>query len=812
MTATTASRSDDVRVLPFRVRPLPDEPFDSWVEALAAANRATIAEVGCALGLIEQRHGTAVSATWWMANAWATELTDAQARGVEQATGIPAAQFQEMTRMRFARHAIRRTRNGRISVRCAAAGTAGRYCPECLADSGGRWRMSWQFPFAFACTRHRRILVDACPVCGRHPRQVGHPLAVIPVPGQCHNRVPGAGVGPIASRCRADLTVDVERIPASEAVLHAQRTMMRVVSTGEGRFGIYADAPQPAVRVLEDVRLLSRAARVALSNGQVDGTVLGAELLDHLHRAGIDTSWSSSSTSSASAAGTAIAIAALGDTDRTIELMRGRLAASTSYTLSTPQVQSLIAASFGRTRRPTGFLHSAALVDADVDARERARKVPAQLWDEWTAVLAPGRMDREIAASALAAAVVFAGTRLTHAAALALLDPDAPVRQVTNVMREFGRGQHEHLALGVILCLVAYLDTHGSPIDYARRRALDCSALLPDTQWRDLCSRHNVHPGTGHRHRHARAHLFRLITGNPLRAMPRGWDTDDITFSSVTRFVGRTPEGLRVDLARIGDEYLTAHGIDEPLTWMPPLAQFDIGSVVDVASGVSWPPARPSGARIDARVGADGIADGYRAGSSTYELAELAGVSRQTVSRLLADRSTMTRRGRPPMHVIDERWLRHQYLDRRLTIGQIAALVGCTTPTISRRLRDAGVPIRPAGSASEAATLHPHPLAGASPLLRRTVIGRNSIERARRFLIAARHHSIRAAAAEIGTAQSTLSKQLARLSRDAGGPLLTAGARGRPMALTPLGVRLARELERVLPDGNLGLEPGRTSA
>lgn len=112
MTTNNVLRSDDVRLLPFRVRPLPDEPFDSWVEALAAANRATIAEVGCALGLIEQRHGTAVSATWWMANAWATELTDAQAARVGQATGIPAAQFQEMTRMRFARHAIRRTRNG----------------------------------------------------------------------------------------------------------------------------------------------------------------------------------------------------------------------------------------------------------------------------------------------------------------------------------------------------------------------------------------------------------------------------------------------------------------------------------------------------------------------------------------------------------------------------------------------------------------------------------------------------------------------------------------------------------------------------
>lgn len=712
--------------------------------------------------------------------------------------------------MRFARHAIRRTRNGRISVRCAAGGTAGSYCPECLADSGGRWRMSWQFPFAFACTRHRRILVDACPACGQHPRHVGHPLSVIPVPGQCHNRVPDAGIGPIASRCRADLTVNVERIPAAEAVMHAQQTMMRVVSTGQGRFGIYAAAPQPAVRVLEDVRLLSRAARVALNDGQVDGTVLGVELLEHLRREGIDTSWSSSSTSAASAAGTAVAIAALDDAERTIELMRGRLAASTSYTLCTPQVQSLIAASFGRTRRPTEFLQSAGLVDVDV--RERARKVPAQLWDQWTDMLAPGRIDREIAASALAAAVVFVGTRLTHSAALALLDSDAPVRQVTNVMREFGRGQHEHLALAVILRLVAYLDAHETPIDYARRRNLDCRALLPETQWSELCSRNNVHPGAGRRHRHARAHLFRLITGNPLRAMPGSWDVSDVTPASATTFVGHIPEELRVGLARIGDEFLAAHSIDEPLVWTPPFAQFDTGTPGDVPGELPWPLARPTRIRIAASIGADGIADQYQAGSSTYELAALTGVSRQTVSRLLADRSTSTRRGRPRTHEIDNRWLRHQYLDQRLTIGQIAALVGCGTPTVSSRLRDAGVPIRPAGSASEVATLHPHPLAGTSRLLRRTFIGRYPIERARRFLIAARHDSILAAATEIGTTQSTLSKQLGRLSRDAGGPILAAGARGRPMALTPLGARLVRELERVLPGGSGCLDRGRKSA
>ena len=60
-----------VRVLPFRVRPLPDEPFDSWLEASVAANRATVAEMACALGLVEQDRGALDVAEGWYRKALA---------------------------------------------------------------------------------------------------------------------------------------------------------------------------------------------------------------------------------------------------------------------------------------------------------------------------------------------------------------------------------------------------------------------------------------------------------------------------------------------------------------------------------------------------------------------------------------------------------------------------------------------------------------------------------------------------------------------------------------------------------------------
>ena len=479
---------------------------------MASTYQSSISEMGCALGLIEQRDGVAVSATSWMANGWATQLSDAQATRLQAATGIRADMFHEMTRMRFAQHAIRYTRQGRVSPRCPAGGTGGRYCPECLADTDGRWRMSWQFPFGFACHRHRRLLADTCPVCDRPPRRVGHPLVLVPVPGQCHNPTDGAGTGPHASRCRGDLASGGPVVEAPPSVGAAQRRLMQIVSSGQARFGVYEHAPQPALPVLEDVRLLARVSRGVLDvDGTSSGGVVPADLGDLSESFAASTS-DTGDTALEAAVGNAVAVAALENPDTITGLLRGRLAASTSYTMHTPQLQTLIAASFGRRRRPTVFLQSAPI--SGQDPAERARKVPAQIWHEWMMRHAAHRIDREIVAPALSAAVVFTGTRLTHAAALALLDPGAPSRRVTNVMREFGRREHETGTLRAILRLAAYLDTHDVPIDYARRRALDCTNLLPEAQWTQLCRRLNVQPGGGARWQNARALLHRMVTGS----------------------------------------------------------------------------------------------------------------------------------------------------------------------------------------------------------------------------------------------------------------------------------------------------------
>lgn len=40
-----------------------------------------------------------------------------------------------------------------------------RFCPSCLAESGGVWLQAWMAPLLVACTRHRRLLRRRCHLC-----------------------------------------------------------------------------------------------------------------------------------------------------------------------------------------------------------------------------------------------------------------------------------------------------------------------------------------------------------------------------------------------------------------------------------------------------------------------------------------------------------------------------------------------------------------------------------------------------------------------------------------------------------------------
>lgn len=767
--------------------PLPDEPLDSWVEFMAHSYGATVGEMARALGLIDTEGVPA--ATPQSARAWSTALEPQQLTNLELTTGRPAEEYRAMTRTAFAANAIRFTPQGRISASCPSTGVAARYCPDCLADSGGRWRLSWQFPFGFACLRQKRLLVDLCPGCGQPPRLIGHPITLVPEPSHCHNR-PSAGSPSIRERCGADLTAAEEFVAADEATRETQRMMLRVVAAGASDFGIYADARPSTIHMLSDMLLLSRAGRQALVDGHrfewmPASATTGEAITSHRGTGKVALR---PSTAREVALGNTIAFEALKAGERVADVLRGRVSAHAALDHYSPPLRDHVSRALGRTRRPTATLQAMEVSAADPESR--AAKVPAVLWPEWTARLAPRRLDAEIAGGALAAAVVFTGTRLTHGSAIRLLDPEMQGRQVSHVMRSLGRNAPEADTIRAVARLAAFLDEASPPIDFARRRAIDYSGILPRDEWHEICRTANVLPGGTRRWQLARAHLYALLTGNRLARAPFARGDGFPSFVGVSNFRDALPGGVATALRETAAAFLTTAGIDEPPpSWTPSLEVAGLTAVPSEPNRSEWPHARPARAAVES---ARTIA-AYSAGRSVMEIAVDHGVARQTVGRVLADAGVDTRRGRRRA-AIDTDWLRQRYVVERHTIPEIAAEVGVTMTTINRHLEAAGIPRRPRGSASRSTAIRVDPRAGDSPLLRRILVGQDAVQRAERFLLVAHYDTMTAAARELGVTLSILASQMKRLGADAGGPLITRAVRGQPLTLTDLGVDVRREL------------------
>ena len=132
---------------------------------------------------------------------------------------------------------------------------ASRFCPLCLAENGGRWKLVWRTVWFYACPTHHCLLADSCPECGAAQRSRSL-AAVVPQPGRC-----SATVGPPPTwnpaRCGADLArAPVTALEKDSPVLAVQSTVTDALINGHADFGIYQQLPIPVPQVLADLRVL----------------------------------------------------------------------------------------------------------------------------------------------------------------------------------------------------------------------------------------------------------------------------------------------------------------------------------------------------------------------------------------------------------------------------------------------------------------------------------------------------------------------------------------------------------------------------
>jgi hypothetical protein len=639
-----------VRSLPLRTAPVRGEALDSWLEALAAQLRTPMGDLLGELGLLGQFRPPEQAP--FTRSPWLTLLAPQEAERLGAATGLAPAGLRAMTLEHFDQRAVsidhgrrmlHRTRNWRRS-----AGTGSRFCPDCLAESGGRWQLSWRFGWSFACLSHRRLLADSCPGCGSLQRRRRHADRVIPAPGLCDRPGPKPDSGPYP-RCRYPLrTAHTMLLDPDHPALRAQQDLVDAVTTGVGSFGVYRHRPQPALDVLADVKGLGRRALFIMSGDQL-AELVPADLLNAREETAAGES-ASGRLVPVTAAGTAALITAawsiLGQEDCQQAAPRMRLLLDAaaergnfiSPTVSrpwaryaSPWLQTVHVAAVGPTLRSVDQLRyrSAAArpgspsADLEMVAR-RAVKTPAVLWPRWVARLDPPAQVRKHLGPALSAALMLVDSRAELTPVIAqhlggLIDQPITTHAL-QALREAPQWNGIQVAL---IRLAEYLDAHEVPIDYARRRRLDYAELLSEDDWETACARAQQSPGNGGRYPVARCFLFERISRLPAHLLSELPYHSASFRNACNRFPYLLTPELLAELDQVAAVFLTRQGIaEEPLTWEPP---------PELLTGLDLPRADPE------RLDLDDLHRHVRAGHAPLHIARALNTDVRTLRFLLTE-------------------------------------------------------------------------------------------------------------------------------------------------------------------------------
>lgn len=599
-----------LRTLPIRVAALPGEALDSWLEALAQRIHTPLGEVTRNIGL-PPRHkagrrlpGTPVD--------WTVMLEPQQAAGIATATGLDEDRLHAMTLRHYDQRALKLEQEHH-SVQLTTLwgrGSGSRFCPDCLADNGGRWMLSWRLGWSFACLRHHRILADCCPRCERVPRQRPRSLRSVPDPLRCGN-TPFRPGGAITGGCGFDLSgAEPLHLSDDHPAITAQRLLRDVIKKDTADFGAYALTPQSSSSALTDIRIISGRVLSVLP-GEDLARWAPADLADaHLHP-GSDRLLATRAehrpgfiappraVTAATAVIAALRVLNQPDVHQAGAALRPLLEAVHG---DDPQSRTSVINGWGRQGSPTlAAVHLAGLapssrpgahlrhrlttaiprfpVKTEADILMRSRKIPSGFWGSWAVRLISSQdaIAPRVLAPAFAASLLIVDSRIEFDTAARHLGSVIDNISVSRVLQRLAEEPNWSDVVTALIRLADHLDAVDAPIDYARRRSLDYSRLLPTEQWAAICRRNGSPSGKGLRERIMRCHLFQRISGLPIEAAPGHPGVKDAEFRGdyAHDTALRSPE-LDQALDEHARNFLAEHGIhDEPVTWQPSTSLMD---------------------------------------------------------------------------------------------------------------------------------------------------------------------------------------------------------------------------------------------
>ncbi|SEH55240.1 TniQ protein [Mycolicibacterium rutilum] len=515
-------------LLPVRVKPASGECIDSWLDATAAVMGVTLGDVSRQLHLPIAAKPQWI---WW--------LPQYQLDSLQVLTGTPAEDIATMTLDDYAVKGLPVLTDSHEPDRTFPFGVlpGSRFCPECLHESSGRWRLVWRLGWSFACTTHGRLLAAQCPSCGEDQRRRQN-YTSIPMPTKC--------------RCGCDLTsVPTPAVGSEHDVVVAQRFIGKILSGARPSGGVLARQARSRRESLEAVRsLANRTINFAARHGLATAARLGggftfdelsAEPNPSRGRSAVN-SYPSMRTVEA-AVGITVAVKVLGA--ETIEESASRLrwlvdsqdAKARQTELLWCRTDDALAAAITikASRQQLGaqgeLRYRAATPAPEAPRRSYlddwsfAATLPALMWPTWCEkLLADTSVDADMR-RALSIATLIVGSNITIGGAEKLLSARPSHRTVNEQLELLYSLPRWNSICRTLISLSDYLVTQGSEIDYARRRKLVYSARL---EWQDW-----------------------------LRI--RGESADE----TLPRTAPQQPDQALVHLRRLG--------IDEPVEWHPPL-------------------------------------------------------------------------------------------------------------------------------------------------------------------------------------------------------------------------------------------------
>ncbi|WP_371664764.1 hypothetical protein [Streptomyces sp. NBC_00280] len=172
----------------------------------------------------------------------------------------------------------------------------------------------------------------------------------------------------------------------------------------------------------------------------------------------------------------------------------------------------------------------------------------------------------------LSLACLLVGSTTAIDAGARLLGPRFSRHTLSNFLTDLSGRDDCADVLHVITALADHLDTRGSPIDYARRRALFGSreTFLDLQRWLRLQKTLRSNPAGSHLH--AQRWFFETLTGSSIRlAHPALTPATAADYGHYQRFRWRLLPAEADLLHQQAHELLDLHHVDEPLRWSPQL-------------------------------------------------------------------------------------------------------------------------------------------------------------------------------------------------------------------------------------------------